>query len=113
MNTDIGRWITEWDPLGARLTSYQRESLTKWITQHLSSSATSPIVVSWDWKAQPNFDEIGAAVRGLSKGQCDIREVPVLGGDDYAVVIADHPLNDEQAQAAWDALAAAQSEDKR
>lgn len=102
----MGRWINDWYeiqyPLGARLTSHQRESLATWITQHLSSSATPPIVVSWDWKAQPDFNEIAAAVRGSSRGQCDIRQVLDTGGDNYAVVIADRPLDDEQAQAAWE-----------
>lgn len=51
---------------------------------------------SWDWKAQPNLPAIAAAVAELSHGQVFMREIDT-GGDNYAWVVSDVQLTDQQA----------------
>ncbi len=56
-------------------------------------------VILWDWKDQPPWDEIVAAQR---EGLAYVTVVPDTSSDQYAVVMANHPMTDEQAQYAFD-----------
>lgn len=53
-------------------------------------------VFSWDWKAQPAMSAIAGAVAELSRGQVFMRQIDT-GGDNYAWVVSDAELTDEQA----------------
>src|ERR1700677_158966 len=61
---------------------------------------------SWDWKQQAPLNDIWVAMRelalGSSLGSVDLREVPDTHADFYAFVLANHPLDDAQAQAIFD-----------
>lgn len=59
-------------------------------------------ILTWDYREQPDLDALGEAIRTLSRGAVDLRAVPDTGSDSYAVVVADHPLTDAEAQEAWD-----------
>lgn len=54
-------------------------------------------VISWDWRQQPDLIKLREAVRRVSGGACDLAEIDT-GGDDYAVVIADHVVDDAEAR---------------
>lgn len=63
-----------------------------------------PVVFMWDRSAQPPLGEIAATVREVSGQRRPVvmRDVD-LGGDDYALVIADRAVTDDEALAARDA----------
>lgn len=58
-------------------------------------------ILTWDYREQPDLDALGEAIRTLSRGAVDLRAVPETGSDQYAVVVADHPLSGDQAQSVW------------
>jgi hypothetical protein len=53
-------------------------------------------VFSWDWREQPSMHIIAAAVNRISGGTVYMRELDT-GGDNYAWVVADHEVSDEEA----------------
>lgn len=53
-------------------------------------------VFSWDYKQQPDLPAIAAAVTELSAGRVVMCEIDT-GGDNYAWVVSDAELTDEQA----------------
>jgi hypothetical protein len=53
-------------------------------------------VLSWDWREQPDLDQLGRIIADLSGGRLHLRRVDT-GSDEYAVVVADSPLSE------WDA----------
>jgi hypothetical protein len=57
---------------------------------------TTARVLSWDWRQQPDLDELARILADLSGGRLHLRQVET-GSDEYAVVIADGPLSE------WDA----------
>jgi hypothetical protein len=57
-------------------------------------------VMEWDWRAQPDLDELGKAIRELSGGTLELQEV-ATGSDSYALVVADQPLTEQDAADAW------------
>lgn len=60
------------------------------------------ILISWDWKSQPDWDEINDA---LQDQECPRIFVVDSGTDQFAIVIGDRRVNTEaQAQAHFDAL---------
>lgn len=61
-------------------------------------------IVTWDWKAQPDWREMQAALRRAFNGLgCpSISVVPDTEGDEYAVVVSPTPLVPAEAQAAWE-----------
>lgn len=61
-------------------------------------------VLTWDYREQPPMGKIAAAVLQLSGGRVHI-EFPDTYSDQYAIVLADHELTLEQANAAWKAVA--------
>jgi hypothetical protein len=52
---------------------------------------------TWDYRAQPEMDDIAAAVAELSGGRVFMREVNTRS-DEYAWVVSDTELTDEQAE---------------
>jgi hypothetical protein len=60
------------------------------------------IVVTWDWKEQPDLQELDAAVRKASGGFARVHEIDT-GSDQFGIVVADHRVTPEEAAAAWDA----------
>jgi hypothetical protein len=62
----------------------------------------APVIFSWDWKAQPPLKEIAAAVARVSgERRPVVMRTFDTGGDEYALVIADREVTDEDALAAW------------
>jgi hypothetical protein len=57
--------------------------------------------ITWDWKEQPPLGKIAEAVKLLSGGTVTMHE-PDTGADFYALIIADEPLTDEQAQTVFE-----------
>jgi hypothetical protein len=57
-------------------------------------------VLSWDYREQPDFDELARIVRELSGGKVHVVEADTQC-DDYALVFADHPLTKRDATVAW------------
>ena len=59
------------------------------------------VVVTWDWKAQPDIADLDAAMSKVYNGsnRPKIQEVPNTGGDEYAVIVSSGPTDP---QAAWD-----------
>lgn len=55
-------------------------------------SAPEPVVLSWDWKEQPDLDELAEIVREMSGGTVHIRQVETHS-DEYAIVIAPNELD--------------------
>lgn len=68
------------------------------------------MIHAWDYREQPDLAALGEAIRQLSRGAVDLRAVPETGSDQYAVVVADHPLSRDDAQAVWDDAGAADEE---
>lgn len=63
-----------------------------------------PVIISWDWKAQPPMDSIAAAVARISgERRPVVMRMLDTGDDQYAMVIADRDVTDEEAGQAWDA----------
>lgn len=54
-------------------------------------------VISWGWRQQPDLAALGEAVRRVSGGSCDIVAVETAG-DEYAIVVADHTLSEDEAR---------------
>lgn len=55
-----------------------------------------PVVLSWDWKEQPDLDELAAAVREMSGGTVHIHQVETHS-DEYAIVIGPTELKPAEA----------------
>lgn len=58
-------------------------------------------VVSWDHREQPDWDKIGEAVRELSGGRLDLRDVGDTGSDQYGLVVSNTPLDDASTAEAY------------
>jgi hypothetical protein len=63
--------------------------------------------MSWDWRGQPNLDELDRIVANMS---VSLRQGEILriraadtGGDEYGVVITDEDLTQAQVDERWDA----------
>ena len=61
----------------------------------------TPAVLTWDWREQPDPDELARAVRDVSGGTVHIRQVDT-GSDQYAIVVAAADLDDEAVQDVYD-----------
>ncbi len=59
------------------------------------------VVMSWDWREQPDLDQLDQAVRYASGGLARVHTVDT-GSDEYAIVVADHRVTAAEAQAAWE-----------
>jgi hypothetical protein len=60
-----------------------------------------PHVMVWDWRQQPDLEELAAAVLKTSGGRVHLVQVDT-GGDEYALAIADHPITGGEAIAAYE-----------
>lgn len=60
------------------------------------------IVMTWDWKEQLDLEELDRAVRKASGGLARVHEIDTCS-DEFAIVVADHRVTPDEAQAAWGA----------
>jgi hypothetical protein len=58
------------------------------------------IVLSWDWKEQIDLDDLDDAVRAASAGVARVHQIDTQS-DQFAIVVADHRVTPEEADAAW------------
>lgn len=63
-------------------------------------------MVTWDWIAQPNWQEINCVISyaGLGRHPRYIQAVETTDYDEFAVIIADRRLTAEECQEAYRAL---------
>jgi hypothetical protein len=54
-----------------------------------------PVILSWDWKEQPDLLELAEAIHGVSGGTVHLHQVDT-GSSDYAIVLAAEPLDERQ-----------------
>ena len=59
--------------------------------------------LTWDWREQPDLDELCAIIAVLSGGRIEVHEVET-GTDEYALVFADGPVTEAQCRAALEAV---------
>ncbi len=60
-------------------------------------------VLSWDWRAQPDLDQLAAAIHELSGGRLHLRQVNT-GSDEYAIALADDPITDADANRIYEEI---------
>jgi hypothetical protein len=66
------------------------------------SAASSPLaVLSWDWREQPNLDELARAVREVSGGTVHVAQVDT-SSDQYAIVVSTVALDGPAVVDAYD-----------
>lgn len=58
------------------------------------------IVMHWDWREQPDLEELDRAVRRASGGLARVHQIET-DSDQYAIVVADHRVSDAEVAAAW------------
>lgn len=58
-------------------------------------------MLTWDWRAQPDLDQLAAAILALTGGNVGLYQVDT-GSDDYAIVLADLPLTEAEARRIWE-----------
>lgn len=58
------------------------------------------LIVTWDWKEQPDIEAIDKAMAAVFNGSNRplIQEVPNTGSDQYAIIVSSGPTDP---QAAW------------
>jgi hypothetical protein len=59
------------------------------------------IVLTWDYRQQPDLDMLASAVREISGDTCHIRAIEDTGGQDYAIVVSHDQLSMDEAQEAY------------
>lgn len=59
-------------------------------------------VLSWDWRAQPDLQQLARDLLRVSGGTVHLAEVDT-GGDEYAIVLSSSPLSNAEAQAVYEA----------
>lgn len=60
----------------------------------------TPIVLTWDYRQQPDLDDLASAVREISGETCHIRAVDT-GSQEYAIVVSRDQLAEDEAQEAY------------
>lgn len=58
-------------------------------------------VLTWDWRGQPDLNQLGRVIHDLSGGVLHLRPVDT-GSDEYAIVIANTDVDGATARAAYD-----------
>lgn len=58
------------------------------------------VVLSWDWREQPDVEEFHRAVFDISEGKVHITKVDT-GSDEYAVIVSDEQLVDGEPEALY------------
>lgn len=56
-----------------------------------------PVVLSWDYRGQPDLAELARAVLAVSGGTVHLTAVAETGTDDYALIVADRPYEQVEA----------------
>ena len=54
-------------------------------------------VLSWDWREQPDFDDLARVLLALSGGAIHLQQVDT-GSDQFAVVVSTSALSEETVQ---------------
>lgn len=57
-------------------------------------------ILSWDWREQPDLDELARVLLDVSGGVVRLYQVDT-GCDEYAVVVADRELGVTEVEAEW------------
>lgn len=60
----------------------------------------SAAIIVWDPREPAPLDEIAESVSELTDGKITIRQYPT-DISDYSIIIADHPVGDEEAERMW------------
>lgn len=68
----------------------------------MSAYTVRVVVMSWDWREQPDLEQLDQAVRLASGGLARVHTIDT-GSDEYAIVVADHRITQAEAEAAWQA----------
>lgn len=61
-------------------------------------------ILTWDWKEYPDWEEIAAAANEVSAGGVGMA-LADTHSDMFALVIADHPITENEATAIWEECA--------
>jgi hypothetical protein len=66
------------------------------------ASETPPrtAVVSWDWREQPDLQDLGRRVADISNGRAYLTEV-ATHCDDYALIVSTEPMTPDEAYEAY------------
>lgn len=60
-------------------------------------------IISWDWRGQPDIEELNEAVSAVFDGiHCPQVTSVDTGGDEYAVLVSPAPMTSAEAQAAYE-----------
>ncbi len=62
---------------------------------------TRAVALTWDWRQQPDWERLAVVVLDLSGGRVHLRLVDT-GSDEYALVVADRDLTEQQATRVFD-----------
>lgn len=57
-----------------------------------------PVVLSWDYRGQPDLAELARAVLAASGGTVHLTAVEETGTDDYALIVAGEPYGQVEAR---------------
>jgi len=60
----------------------------------------NPVALTWDYRQQPDLDELARAVHEVSAGAVHIHQVDT-GSDDCAIVVACISLTSDEVTAVW------------
>lgn len=60
-----------------------------------------PELIVWDWRQQPDLDQLAAAVVRVSGGTCHLTVVDT-GGDEYALVVGPRAIAPDEACAVYE-----------
>jgi hypothetical protein len=59
-------------------------------------------VLSWDYNEQPNLERLARLVADMSGGRVHLTNVEDTGSQDYVLVVADRPMDQGEAMAAYE-----------
>jgi hypothetical protein len=75
--------------------------LAAWLAR-VTGGGSAARMFTWDWKAQPPLDEMGGAVTEMSGGRVRLRPYDTQT-DQYAWIVSDHVVDDDEARRIDDA----------
>ncbi len=58
-------------------------------------------ILSWDWREQPDLDELAKALREVSGGSVHLHQVET-GSDQYAIILSDRALRPNEVDTYWE-----------
>ncbi len=56
--------------------------------------------MSWDYRQQPDLDELARIILGLSGGRVHLHQIDT-GSDEYGIVLADQEMTAAAARSEW------------